>query len=169
MVSCWFHASHFVFSHFSVLYKKHQFPCLSLRTDTATQPWYFCLCSSKTNGMIHVFALLRFTRYSGEIGGQTHFPCQKKIKNNLIISQHGAGTAPFPVMDYDQFDEDVCQHNTLSDGVSNWMGTHEKSDIMFCHSTVFAYGSILSSRRGRETMPTNEKLHISVNHIPFVC
>lgn len=36
-----------------------------------------------------------------------------------IISQHEAEAAAFRMTDYDQFDEDVCQHNTLSDGDSN--------------------------------------------------
>lgn len=48
-----------------------------------------------------------------------------------VISLHGAQTAVFRMMDYDQFDEDVCQHNTSSDGVSNWMGTCEQCNIMF--------------------------------------
>lgn len=69
-----------------------------------------------------------------------------------IISLHGAETAVFRMMDYDQFDEDVCQHNALSDGVSNWMGTCEQRNIMFwitasCGATVYASSSILSSRR----------------------
>lgn len=51
------------------------------------------------------------------------------MSKTRIISLHGAETAVFRVMDYDQFDEDVCQHNTLSDGVSILNGEPASSVI----------------------------------------
>lgn len=144
-VSCWFHASCFFFPlcYITSIQSLH----LSLST----------LCCNKINGIIHASVLLRFTQCGGEIRVQTHFPCQKHalflcVKQRLQCSE-------WWIMD--QFDEDVCQHNTLSDGVSSRMETCKRCNIMFwistsCSAPVYAPSNILSSKRSSEMMQTNE-------------
>lgn len=95
----------FVFSHLSVLRKKHSFPFLPSEQRDAPP----------INFTSHVSPLFKIYRVQWRDQGSNIFSMSK----THITSRHEAETAVFRVMDYDQFDEDVCQHNTISDGAAN--------------------------------------------------
>ena len=72
----------FVFSHLSVLRKKHLFPFLpSEQRDTPPINFMILIFLSAPQQykyiITQVSALLRFTEYSGGTKVRTHFPCQK--------------------------------------------------------------------------------------------
>lgn len=65
------------------------------------------------DGIVHYFCSSQIYTTVWRDQGSNTFSMSK----THIISLHGAETALLQMIDYDQLDEDVCQHNTLSDGV----------------------------------------------------
>lgn len=84
-----------------------QFITISLRTFLSVVP-----LNKRNNSCICSFKICRI---QWRDQGSNTFSMSKIA----IISLRGAEPAVFRMMDYDQFDEDVCQHNISSDGVSN--------------------------------------------------
>ena len=112
----------FVFSHLSVLRKKHSFPFLpSEQRDAPPINFTILIFLSAPQQykyiISHVSPLFKIYRVQWRDQGSNIFSMSK----THITSRREAETAVFRVMDYDQFDEDVCQHNTISDGAANWM------------------------------------------------